>query len=266
MMSVLFLKIAPFLINSTDVFPKFRSLMPLNNTTHTSLTFENFSILEPAENKPPELFVFYTYITHIPHSYVDAECNYIQRGTSFISHHLCGMTILERLVERLRQIGVYDSSMIVMLSDHGPPLKFVPAMPYIGQLSTSLYNLFKTGTYHRKLAVLPNETHRMIPLLMIKYPGAQHQEMVYDYRAASTLDMVPTICNIKGWCGDKNTFDGIALTADAAKFKGRKRKAYNLLADKECWPDQEACFSQPNQTVEFDDKLDIINYLNTTQH
>jgi hypothetical protein len=61
----------------------------------------------------------------IPHPPIvlDAECRFVERGTtsrnSYAEQSRCAVTIVGRLLDRLRALGLYDESVIVLTSDHG---------------------------------------------------------------------------------------------------------------------------------------------------
>ena len=61
----------------------------------------------------------------IPHPpiVVDADCSFIGRQprnrTTFAAQARCGLTVVQRLLDKLRALGVYDRSIILLTSDHG---------------------------------------------------------------------------------------------------------------------------------------------------
>ena len=61
---------------------------------------------------------------HVDHStFLDADCEFIgvTRATraSYLEQSTCAVAVVTRLLDRLRVLGVYDDSVIVISSDHG---------------------------------------------------------------------------------------------------------------------------------------------------
>jgi hypothetical protein len=100
-------------------------------------------------------------------------------------------TLLGRIIARLKDVGAYDGSMIVVTADHGA--SFVGGQLFRGVTATTYPEIMWT------------------PLLM-KLPD-QHQGTIDD-RPASSIDIVPTIADVLGvrvpW-----EFDGTTLLGPA---------------------------------------------------
>lgn len=68
----------------------------------------------------------YTYIhVAVPHPplVMDGDCRYIGRQrfrtSSYLAQARCGLTLVDRLLNRLRDLGIYDRSIVVLTADHG---------------------------------------------------------------------------------------------------------------------------------------------------
>ena len=90
----------------------------------------------------------------------------------FTSNVECAFTLLEKIFSRMKEHGVYDSTTIVLLADHGTPIGF---------------DSVARGTpVHRNL-------RRAFPLLLIKpagYRAAENEEVKIDERQLSQLEIL----------------------------------------------------------------------------
>jgi hypothetical protein len=263
MIAWLAMKVIPAPVLHYKRLPKVSRYFPAPKEMDKAVVFDGFSMLSPIENAPPEIFLFYSMVTHHDYHVLDAECKFNRRTSSIRTHHKCSLKIMSLFVDRLKQIGRYDSSTIIMMSDHGPALYSLPrSSPFAKNLSEPLYKFFQSGRYHgQKLPVGASQIHRLISTMMIKYPGSKQSGITFDYRPASAMDLMPTICALKGGC-NPGDFDGISLLSDEALFKGRMRQTYNMPERNECWPNHNVCFVRKNHIVEFDEKLNIKTYIN----
>jgi arylsulfatase A-like enzyme len=119
---------------------------------------------------------------------------------------------LGAFIESVKQRGLYDSSMIIITSDHGQNFEngFLPhCTPLVSQMESG------------------------VPLL-IKYPG-QTEGQRFDF-LASTIDIVPTVFDVLGMDYPANWLDGISLLKQAAQpdqnrivFTRRYSYASNLI-------------------------------------
>jgi len=96
--------------------------------------------------------------------------------------------LLGDIFTALKQRGMFDDALIVVISDHGVS--------------------FRPGESLREAAE-SNSQDILSVLLMIKYPG--QQQPVTDLQAARTLDVLPTILDSLNTKNDRLTFDGRSL-------------------------------------------------------
>ena len=73
------------------------------------------------------MYTFIHLITPHPPLVTDAECSYLGRRLpltprNYHAQARCALRVVESLFDRLRQLGLYDRSAIVVTSDHGTPM------------------------------------------------------------------------------------------------------------------------------------------------
>lgn len=169
------------------------------------LTFiDNLEIIEKAPS-----FIFHHYIfSHQPSTF-DQECNY--RMSSSVEQNMdaaraeakCALKMMNRIVNRLKDIGGYDNSLVFFISDHGleANMNGIPVdkgdfeyrgntINYKGYSSVSRYN----------------------PILFYKdFSSSGDIEVIHD--DVSLVDIFPTICrkiHIQDYCSRLN-LDGVDL-------------------------------------------------------
>lgn len=104
----------------------------------------------------------------------------------------CGLIGVLRILERMRELGIYDSSLIVLMADHGA---WVPADGVTGQPGA--------GTTGAEVA--PETIGMAIPVLAVKPPGASG-ELRISGAPTSIIDVPATISALLGL---NARFDGI---------------------------------------------------------
>jgi hypothetical protein len=101
-------------------------------------------------------------------------------------------TILSDVIDRLRQLGTYDDTLLIVLSDHGTIMR---------------------NNIEARRAITPDTVDEMAPIPMfIKLPGSTSGS-IDDYRA-ETLDLLPTIADVLGINLPWNT-EGVSLVSGA---------------------------------------------------
>lgn len=122
----------------------------------------------------------------LPHSpyRLSAECGVAERGVPgssvkefYLDNVRCTLSLIERLLERLREIGVFENTVVVLAGDHG--------------------GFFDFG---READFLPLKT-RAFPLLMIKPPlerGVVYPPLQISQAPASLLDIPATVADLVG--------------------------------------------------------------------
>lgn len=132
--------------------------------------------------------------THNP-MVVNEQCEF--SGQSTIMNRLtltlqskCTLDTLSRLFDRMKAIGVYDNTLIILHGDHGG---------WVGNYRQGLPILFSTGMEaHKSMASLAS------PLLAIKRPNDNMNFRVSTIQA-SLLDLPATISDIMNWEANFNS-------------------------------------------------------------
>ncbi len=102
----------------------------------------------------------------------------ISPSRMFTYNARCALKLVDTILGRLKESGVYDATTIVLLADHGTPIGID-----LPDFSTPL---------HRNL-------RRAVPLLMIKpagYRAASHEELKVDNRPISQLEILGMINDV----------------------------------------------------------------------
>lgn len=149
-------------------------------------------------------------IPHWPVS-VDADCNYIGarslRRPNYTDQARCGIRRVGAFLDKLRELGLYDSSLIVISSDHGvalPPHGFAPDRDVFG-------------------APLSELAGSALALLIVKPPNSSGPVRVSD--APSSISDIPA--TIVDTLGLKNPFSGTsALKLDEHAPRPRQFATY----------------------------------------
>lgn len=104
---------------------------------------------------------------------------------------------IERMVQALRHQGLFDSTMIAITSDHGE---------FLGER-----NLFRHGPF-------PYQETMHVPLI-VKYPTGVGNAPGPDQRLTSTIDLMPTICELGACPVDQSETNGISLLDNTRRHK-----------------------------------------------
>ncbi|HCN45521.1 MAG TPA: hypothetical protein DIT18_07565 [Pseudomonas sp.] len=103
-----------------------------------------------------------------------ANQNY--RGVLNETH--CALRQTARLIEKLKALGIYDKTLLVVKSDHGAPVSYMDAAPDDFQIND--HQMWGYNRYR--------------PLLMLKAPGRESAALEYDHSLASLSDLARTLC------------------------------------------------------------------------
>lgn len=112
-------------------------------------------------------------------------------------------TLLAHVIDRLKEEGIWDDALVVVLSDHG--MTFTP------------------GHHRRGFPIEDEMLDEVLPVpLFVKYPGERGGAV--DPRPAQTIDVAPTIAEVLGISLPPDwAFDGRPLTVDGG---GSRRREY----------------------------------------
>lgn len=160
----------------------------LNYFSHT-LFLNLFSQSMSVERKKPVYKYIHIMNTHNP-MVVDQQCRYsAQAGVQMVRETLtnqskCTLDTLSILFDKMRDLGVYDSTLIIVHGDHGGWVPNYRQGPPV---------LFSTGVEAPKWL-----TSLASPLLAIKKPGDNTDFRVSNIQA-SLLDIPATISDMMNW-------------------------------------------------------------------
>lgn len=158
-----------------------------------------------AKDSGPTLKIIYTSLTHSPwhlpqdsmvpssHPLPGSDDPYATEDGRYILHmfterHL--LTMLAELFDRMRELGVYDNTLIVVVSDHGAGDSAALRRAF----SKNPQELVRAMTY-----AATNYPGRPDAVLMIKEAGAAHPFATSD-REMQTSDVPSLICGAVGGC------------------------------------------------------------------
>jgi hypothetical protein len=103
-----------------------------------------------------------------------------QNETGIVKSSHCVLKKYAELIDVLKEIGVYDNSLIIFNSDHGKPSKYYKSSPNRLRINENPISGF--GRYQ--------------PMLMIKQPLVQRDEMEINSNIVLLDDIAKTICYV----------------------------------------------------------------------
>lgn len=161
----------------------------------------------------PYLRMMHFVHTHFP---VDFDENCAIRGTDKVwidgnqnyqglyNQGICELNQFAYFLNKLKRLGVYDNSLIVLKSDHGEPASYFHSEPY--SLKINGHDMWGVNRY--------------MPLLMIKDFNASNESIYYNDLLVGLPDLAITLCRASG-LEDCDYFKGVDLTSPS-------REALNL--------------------------------------
>ncbi len=137
------------------------------------------------KNYPVTFKVIYSSLTHNPTRY-DANCNFIGEGPAKLKSRAnqgkCAIRIVIDIINNLKDVGTFDNTMILVMSDHGSFFipeafkKYKPRFPYSRSSSTLLIKplkrtkKFTIDDYQAQLSDIPKTIAQAVKLPN-DYPG-----------------------------------------------------------------------------------------------
>jgi hypothetical protein len=188
---------------------------PLAHYKLDILQFDAFVNSITAENVGPTARLHHYLFTHEPVRFSE-NCEYVY-GTGFRyvtavpAETACGLEKAKLLIKKLKEVGVFDNTMIIFASDHGPecPLNFT----------------FEPGSYKvsRRWCL-----SRYQPFLLIKDFDST-EELSFNSAQTSLLDIAKTICSATLPTADCASYSGADLLS---QVKGERRtKRFILVSE-----------------------------------
>jgi len=175
------------------------------------------SSLTTSDKSPLAVRYYHTTFSHYPVDF-DENCTYRsddetwhkanQNEDGLNNQTECVALKMRSFLAKLKEIGVYDNSIIVLKSDHGEPVTYFETYPN----NVTLNNHHRFGY------------NRYRPFLMIKDVGAEQPTLNYDDRLVLLNDLAKTLCRASRVKNVKcNAHGGINLLSDE---KGLKQPYY----------------------------------------
>lgn len=142
--------------------------------------FDFFAQHLHASNSSPTFRMFHTTITHSPVKY-DKSCTYLHTSPkptyeNFLSQDTCGFIQVARILNRLKELNIYDNTYIIISSDHG---RRYGVQPHLAQQFTS--------------ADIPPKHHGLSHATLMVKPFNSNMDFKNDSTPMSLLDIAPLI-------------------------------------------------------------------------
>ena len=195
-----------------------------NEASNSVAFLEHFSERMSTGRDRPVYKLIHVGVPHRP-IVVDRDCRFIGNTAmsrdSYREQSRCAVRLVGRLLDRLRALGIYDSSLIVVSSDHGTDLE---PLGFQGE-SDSLSLLPGPSTSR-----LPATAGSAKAIMFIKPP--QSTGPVAISQAPTThVDLQPTIVDVLGLPGASP--DGSMLRRDPSRPRTR---IYGMYDPRQRWP------------------------------
>ncbi len=140
-----------------------------------------------ATEKPQSFRYLHFAFTHYPIDF-DAQCTYRsddakwfrsnQNETGLANETICAFAKMKALLQKLKELQVYDNSLIVFKSDHGHPTNYFSRPPY--NLEINGHALWGYSRYR--------------PMLMVKPARTRQKEIEWRDNLVLLNDLAKTIC------------------------------------------------------------------------
>ena len=141
--------------------------------------------------------------THFPVDF-DEECNIRSSSKEWVESNqnyqglynqgICELSQFAHFIDRLKNLSIYDNTLIVLKSDHGDPAKYFLELPH--SLKINGHSMWGVNRY--------------MPLLMVKDFNARRDRLEYNKALVGLPDLAQTICHATG-AGQCDIFNGINL-------------------------------------------------------
>jgi hypothetical protein len=142
---------------------------------------------------------------------MDSECNFIQKNKNtdlnkaYLNEAYCSIKTISKIIMQMKELQVYDNTMIVLVSDHGWWMENkMFNEKYAKKVFAGYENRFNSGMVN--------------PLLMVKdiySRGAIRTSDIF----LSNADLPSIVCSVIDSCND--------IPTDFRKYKGKRRFIVN---------------------------------------
>jgi hypothetical protein len=145
--------------------------------------------------------------THFPVDF-DAACNFRSDDQRWYDSHqnedgvrsqtICALNKFVQFITRLKALGIYDPSLVVLKSDHGEPTNYFSSFPNYMRINGHTFWGYS----------------RYRPTLMIKNFGANSSTIAYRHELVLLNDLAKTLCVSSGLATRCDDFGGVNLLSD----------------------------------------------------
>lgn len=166
--------------------------------------FDSFTSNISVSNKDFSLRYLHFHFTHYPVDY-DAECKYRsddkawydanQNEKGVKNQNICAVGKFIDFIHKLKELGIYDKSLIVFKSDHGKPSSYFSKSP--NSLRINGHSLWGYNRYR--------------PTLMIKDFNGSSDSPKFKSELVLLNDIAKTLCEKSGVDADCEKFHGVNL-------------------------------------------------------
>lgn len=175
-----------------------------------------------ADRPVPVYKLFHVMLSHDP-IVANRQCQYagrvlpVVRATVKIQAR-CGLIEVVGLLERMKEVGIYDDALIILQADHGAWVEPAGLITYADPEGNTVQRMD------------PTTVGMALPLLAIKQPGA-NGALSISTSPSSIVDTPATIASVLGL---REEFDGISVF-DLRPNELRERRYYGYLYSRREW-------------------------------
>ncbi len=154
---------------------------------------------------------FHLMNTHTP-QVVDGRCNYVggvlpRNRQTVTAQSKCSLEAVIKVLEKMKELGIYDDSLIILMADHGAGIDPYDLKPVVSEND------------HSVAAIAPGIVSSATPLMAIKPPGASGPLQI----STAPTSLIDTAATINAILGLGDTFAGrpiLELRPDQQRMRG----------------------------------------------
>ena len=188
---------------------------------------DNFSVADTR----PTIFFMHFFGTHQPFIY-EKHCSLKPANSILASQNIAGaideltcmVSFIDNFLSKLKELGIYDNSLIFIISDHGYEIdinNFSKSPEFVDYFYPS------SGALGDPRNVKPSGSYN--PMFLYK-PLDQRGNLATSHELRSTLDVAATICNHLQACSPED-FEGFSLDSEVPP--GRTRPFWIYIGGRE---------------------------------
>ena len=132
-------------------------------------------------------------LPHAPYVWSGPECKSVRR-TDFIDQSICATQLFKRFILKLKELGRYKNSIIVLQSDHGTHQPGNSSPWFIPPSKEVIEKMWSRHKYFEKDGIFP----RLQSLLLIKPPSSEHSPLRIANEITQLADIPSTVIDLLG--------------------------------------------------------------------